>query len=622
MNDPTSFPVWQLNHLLGAISLPDERVRFCVWSPTSRQVSVHVLDGRDPIIMERTPGGYHCIVVAGVPVGARYLYQFDDGTPRPDPTSRYQPDGVHGPSEVVGRSFAWNDSAWSGVDRDSLVIYEMHIGAFTEAGTFRSAVDRLDELVELGVTAIELMPLADCAGRWNWGYDGVCLFAPNRNYGTPNDLRRLVDAAHTRGLAVVLDVVYNHLGPEGNYLGESGPYLSNHHSTVWGAAPNFDDATHAHELRRFFIANAIYWFDEYHIDGIRVDAIHCMKDESEIHVVREMAEACQAWSRESNRSPLLIAESNVYDPEMLAPIEKGGIGFDAEWCDDFLHSVFAVVRPDEHLCHRQYEPATDLDQTLRVGYVFEGTLRDERGRCAPTERVDTAGLIYSIQHHDFIGNHPLGKRLHQLTSRNTQRAAAALLLMSPAIPMLFMGEEFACERPFQFFVDFSDQPLRNAVIEGRKREYPQHDWSGGVLPTDRDAFELSKIGKAEEGDDSMRRWYRSLIRLRRQLVVDGLLDNVNYSCRNAKRSGLFSLSYQTSDCCVLVAVRLSELPCDESQIDLRSSEIEIPDSLSLRLDSRSGESSATSLLPNHAKIFSNRKIPAFENPEVVDSSLP
>ena len=607
MNDPTSFPVWQLHDSLGAIPLPCGRVRFCVWSPTSQQVLVHVLDGRDPVIMQTRPAGYHCIEVSDVPVGAHYLYQFDDGTPRPDPASRYQPNGVHGPSEVVERSFAWNDSEWSGVARESLVIYEMHVGAFTEEGTFRSAVDRLDELVDLGVTAIELMPLADCAGRWNWGYDGVCLFAPNRNYGTPDDLRRLVDAAHARGLAVVLDVVYNHLGPEGNYLGESGPYLSKHHSTVWGAAPNFDDHAYGRELRRFFIANAIYWFDEYHIDGIRVDAIHCMKDESEIHVVREMAEACHAWSRESNRSPLLIAESNVYDPEMLTPIAEGGIGFDAEWCDDFLHSVFAVVRPGEHLCHRQYAPATDLDQTLRIGYIFEGTLRDELGRRTPAARIDTSGLIYSIQHHDFIGNHPLGKRLHQLTSLNTQRAAAALLLMSPAIPMLFMGEEFACERPFQFFVDFSDQHLRDAVVEGRKREYPQHDWSGGVLPTDRDAFQLSKIGSAEEGDGSMRDWYRSLIQLRRHLVGDGLLDNANYSCRNALATGLFTLKYQASDCCVCVAARLAEVPCEESEVDLRTSEIEFPDDLVLRLDSRPGETLGASLLPNHAKVFIDSK---------------
>ena len=604
MNDPQSLPTHQLHRTLGATPISESRVRFCVWSPKADEVAICLRKRNELVVMKKQKGGYHIAEVDDVYVGDQYFYQFDGGAPRPDPASRYQPNGVHDASEVVGREFEWTDQNWKGVPKDSLVIYELHIGTFTEAGTFVSAIDRFDELVELGITAIELMPVADAAGRWNWGYDGVCLFAPNRNYGRPDDFRRLVDAAHGKGLAVFLDVVYNHLGPEGNYLGESGPYLSNHHTTPWGAAPNFDDQVHGTELRRFFIANAIHWFDEYHVDGLRVDAVHCMRDESETHVVTEMSEGVRQWSAESNRSSMLIAESNVYDPQMLVSLEEGGIGFDAEWCDDFLHSVFAIVRPGEHLCHRQYRPSTDLDQTLRKGYVYEGTIREERGRQNPETRVETKGLIYSIQHHDFIGNHPLGRRLHQLTSHDTQRAAATLLLLSPGIPMLFMGEEFACEQPFQFFVDFSDESLRTAVVEGRRREYPQHDWTGGVLPTDEAAFTGSKIGSSARGDKSMRDWYKSLIAVRGNWIANGLLGDQQISVDSRLEDGLFTLRYDGETSSALVAVRLTKVPTESTPIDLTSHPFGSGDQLGhLVLDSRSEYSNRYELMPNHAKVF-------------------
>ena len=507
-------------------------------------------------------------------------------------------DGVHGPSHVSSRPISRGPMANGPVFPAAIwIIYELHIGAFTDEGTFQAAVERLDELVELGITAIELMPVSDAAGRWNWGYDGVCLFAPNRNYGTPSGLRLLVDEAHRRGLAVILDVVYNHLGPEGNYLGQSGPYLSSKHTTVWGAAPNFDDQEHGRDLRRFFIANAVHWFDEYHIDGLRVDAIHCMKDESETHVVEEMSRAVKDWSLQSGRQALLIAESNVYDPNMLQSLDDGGIGFDGEWCDDFLHSLFAVVRPGEQLCHRSYESGSDLDQTLRFGYVYEGTLRQERGRQSPTQRVDTSGLIYSIQHHDFIGNHPLGKRLHQLTSPDTQRAAAALLILSPAIPMLFMGEEFSCEQPFQFFVDFEDDGLRQAVVQGRMREYPQHDWSGGVLPIDARAFSDSKIGAAGAGDLAMREWYTKLIQLRKQGKKDGWLSQANVTVQNDPSKGFFSLRYHLGELTITVAVRLTADESDDGPYEISGIAGD------LILDSRCSASERTHFLANHAKIF-------------------
>jgi maltooligosyltrehalose trehalohydrolase len=591
-----SLPSHELHRYLGARQVSDSRVQFCIWSPTVDCVRIHV-DGIDEsVVLSKQDSGYHVGEIDNVRLGDRYYCSFDGGPKRPDPASRYQPEGVHGPSQVVSRDFEWTDGEWQGVPRELLVIYELHLGAFTEAGTFLAAIARLDELLDLGVTAIELMPVADCAGRWNWGYDGVCLFAPNRNYGTPDDLRLLVDTAHSKGLAVILDVVYNHLGPEGNYLGESGPYLSSHHNTVWGAAPNFDDTNHGRELRRFFIANAVHWLDEYHFDGLRVDAIHCMLDESETHVVTEMSHAVSQWSAITQRPTTLIAETNVYDPDMLEPLCEGGSDFDGQWCDDFLHSVFAVVRPGEQLCHRQYMPGTDLEQTLQWGYIHEGTLRGERGRCKPTMPVDTRGLIYSIQHHDFVGNHPLGQRLHQLTSPETQRAASALLLLSPAIPMLFMGEEFCCDNPFQFFVDFGDQHLRDAVVKGRQREYPQHDWSGGILPTDAAAFHDSKIGSALNGDQVMRMWYKDLLSYRKRWINDGVLGQQQMTVDSCCADGLYIVRYLGSSELVTVAVRLSELP---SETGIR----EFVAGGQLLLDSCPNSSASNQLLPNHAKVF-------------------
>lgn len=607
MIDPASVPVAALHRLIGATPITKDRARFCVWAPTMQQVWVELADSKRRVVMERLESGYHLAEIDGVSPGDLYHYvpmgaNSGHGNARPDPASRFQPQGVHGPSMVVDHEYPWTDQDWNPVGRDELVIYELHLGTFTEEGTFSGAIARLDELVDLGVTAIEFMPLADAAGRWNWGYDGVHLFAPNRNYGTPDELRQLIDAAHGKGLSVFLDVVYNHLGPEGNYLGEFGPYLSERHHTVWGAAPNFDDPVYGTELRRFYIANAIHWLDAYHFDGLRLDAIHCMLDESEPHVVAQLSQSVRSWSAESGRRVVLIAESNVYDPEMLAPFDEGGMGFDAEWCDDFLHSVFAVAGTGEQLCHRQYQPGVDLDQTLRFGYVYEGTLRRQRGRRQPTERVETTGLVYSIQHHDFIGNHPVGRRLHQVTSLEFQRAAAALMILSPAIPMLFMGEEFACEHPFQFFVDFNDESLRQAVVEGRKREYPQHDWSAGTLPIDWNAFHGSKIGRADQGNSQMRTWYRQLLRMRRTWRAVGLLSDVNHSVESDPEIGLWCLRYQSENTLATVAVRLSGKDSSAGSVCLSRymNESQLGD---LVLDSHAPGSSTSELQVNHAKIF-------------------
>lgn len=600
--DFTEIPVTSLHRRLGAIPRNDGSTRFGVWAPEREQIEVELVDsGR--LVSMRKVGPFHVAVVDDAPAGTLYRYRIDGEVSRPDPASRFQPHGVHGPSQVCGTDFEWHDAGWRGVDRESWVIYELHVGTFTDEGTFVAAIGRLDELVELGINVIELMPVADSAGRWNWGYDGVGWFAPRRTFGTPDDLRRLVDAAHARGVAVVLDVVYNHFGPEGNYWGDFGSYLSDRHTTAWGPAPNFDDPVHGEGVKRFVVANAIHWYDEYHLDGLRVDAIHCMIDDSDPHVVRRLGEAVDAWSRETGRPAALIAESNVYDPEMLVPPGDGGMGFTAQWCDDFLHSVFATVRPGEQLTDREYHPGSDLARTLRAGFVHRGTCREPLRRVDDGDRVEMAGLVYSIQNHDFIGNHPLGKRFHQISSADTQRAAAALLILSPAIPMLFMGEEFACDRSFLFFVDFQDERLRRAVVEGRRAEYPQHDWSAGMHPTDPAAHEASRIGPSHHGDQAMRRWYRSLIAMRRRWLESGLLHGGDVDVRDDLEAGLFEIRYRRLAADggeAETGIVFARLAADESAA---ACPLEVPASAELVLDSRQRATPRTELLPNHAKVF-------------------
>ncbi len=607
-SDPATLPVTQLHRYLGATPLSDSLTRFCVWAPRHERLEIKNASSDMTHSLSKCESGYHMGSIDGFAAGDLYYVQIPNGPARPDPASRFQPQGVHGPSQIIDRQFAWTDSQWNGVRRDDLVIYELHIGALTEEGTFQSAIERLDELVELGITAIEVMPPNETAGRWNWGYDGVNLFAPRHSYGSPDDLRSLVDAAHAKGLAVIVDVVYNHFGPEGNYLGDFASYISRLHTTVWGAAPNLDQLPDATEMRRFLIANAIHWLDEYHIDGLRVDAIHCIRDNSEPHWVAELSDAVRRWGQRYGRHPLLIAESNVYDPEMTIPASDGGYDFDGAWCDCFLHSVFGVVRPGEQLSNRVYKP-TDLKRVLHQGYVFDGTIRRARQRRELEHRVDTHGLVYSIQNHDFIGNHPLGRRLHQLTSVATQRAAAALLILSPAIPMLFMGEEFCCEQPFGFFVDFSDEALRQGVVAGRRAEYPQHDWTHAALPIDPEAFTQSRIGPITEGDPATWDWYQSLIRLRKQMRSIGLLADRCLASHSDVERGLYVLRYEDQGEQVTVAVRLSPDPnaCDAVELDDVAGQI----LLDSRAETSPAETPDRSLLANHAKVFTTNRGDSF-----------
>ncbi|MGD9127389.1 MAG: malto-oligosyltrehalose trehalohydrolase [Planctomycetia bacterium] len=575
---------------LGATPVNFTKTFFRVWAPNQEEIHLHIEPEAGPLKknlrqkMTRDEAGYHTAVVDAVLPGDRYGYELDHGNVRPDPVSFYQPYGVHDRSMVVDHHmFPWQDHEWSGVAKRDLVIYELHVGTFSTAGTFDGVIERLGELRELGVTAIELMPVAQSAGRWNWGYDGVNLYAPRDTYGTPDDFKRLVDSAHEMGIAVILDVVYNHLGPEGNYLAEFGPYFSEKHATPWGPAFNLDDPDTSRPVRDYLIQNALYWLREYHLDGLRLDAIHLMLDESIPRLTHELAEAVAQMKKETDRTIHLIAETNVYDEDFLnkSDGEDGGCQqgenlFDACWCDDLMHATYSVVAPDLLMTHRPYRGPKDLAEVLEYGYIY-ANLEDKYTRVTPTERhrlrPDGSNrflptLIASLQTHDVIGNHPEGKRIHQLTSKEVQRAAAALILLYPTVPILFMGEEYATETCFPFFADFTDPFVRDQVNEGRQREYSHNDWTRSPLPCNPKTFHAAVMNETG-GDRQMFTWYQSLLSLRRRGLEEGWLAPENLTVETDLTRSLYMFHYREGETNRLtVAVRLTAARTDLPPLDL------------------------------------------------------
>lgn len=517
--------------------------------------------------MEPDGHGFFTLTAKEAQSGDRYQFLLDGHLARPDPCSRFQPEGVHGPSEIVDpASYRWMDGDWRGIPRQDLVVYEIHPGTFTEAGTYAAACDRLGHVLDLGATAVELLPLAQTPGRWNWGYDGVNLYAPNHNYGTPDDLRRFVDTCHHLGLAVILDVVYNHLGPEGNYWADYGAYFSSRHRTPWGPALNFDGPQNR-PVRDWIIQNAVYWLEEFHLDGLRLDAIHLMHDESQLHIRSEISAAVHEFAATRPYPIHLIAESNVHDQKLLDP-PPAGSGYDLLWNDEIPHALFSTALGQHHVHSRTYRGAPDLERTLRAGFVFEwhpGGREIVRTDACPN--ADLAAMLQGLQTHDQIGNHPLGLRLHQVASPELQQIGAALILLHPAVPMCFMGEEFAAPSPFCFFVDFGDPRVRQAVVEGRKRDYAHHNWSTFLSPLDEETYRRSKLAPVEHGLPTMLAWYRALIALRKELRSSGILLPERLEVQHEVTSDLFTLCYART---WRVIVNLgSQSVCLPENVDLR-----------------------------------------------------
>ena len=519
-SEPTG---WRLRR--GATVMP-AGTTFSVWAPAASSVVVHVesggLAGAHPLAHADGQRGVWEGSVPGVKAGDRYGYRLDDDDPLPDPVSRSQPDGVHGLSEVVDpASFEWTDEAWRGLPLADFVIYEVHIGTFTHDGTFDAAAARLPELVALGVTAIELMPVASFPGRRNWGYDGVGLYAPQVSYGGPEGLRRLVNTAHAVGLGVVLDVVYNHVGPEGNYLDRFGPYFTDIYRTPWGRAVNYDGPG-SDAVRRWAHDNALHWVSEFHIDALRLDAVQGIFDFGSLAFLEELSDEVHELGRRLHRKVQLMAESDLNDPRLVKPPDAGGFGLDAQWADDFHHTIHTTLTGERHGHYQDFAGVASVADVYREPFVYARRYAPHRDRVhgRSPEGVPRSRFIVAAQNHDQVGNRPNGERLASLVPADRQRLASALVLLSPYIPLLFMGEEYGETAPFLYFIDHGDAALVEAVRAGRKREFvaigslePQID------PQAEETFRRCRLdwAKRESAEGAqLLSLYRDLLALRRE----------------------------------------------------------------------------------------------------------
>jgi maltooligosyltrehalose trehalohydrolase len=480
------------------------------------------MDG-EQYAMESEPRGWWAATVEKARVGSRYGFLLDDNqNPLPDPRSARQPDGVHGLSEVVDHAaFRWTDEGWRPPTLGSSVIYELHVGTFTEEGTLDAAIGRLEYLRELGITHVSLMPLAAAEGERGWGYDGVALYAPLEAYGGPDAVKRFVDAAHQRGLSALIDVVYNHFGPSGNYTGSFGPYITDHHKTPWGGAVNFEDAGSA-EVREFFIENALMWLRDYHFDGLRIDAVHAFIDRSAIHFLEQLEEEVRRLGDQTGKDYAVIAESDLNDPRLMTAREAGGYGLDAQWSDDFHHALWTVLTGETTGYYQDFGSMADLAKAIREAFVYQGQYSRHRKRNhgRPIGALPADRFLGYIQNHDQVGNRAQGERLSHVVDMGRAKIAAVMVLLGPFVPMLFAGEEFAASTPFQYFTDFQEKELGRLVSEGRRREFLAFGWTPEEIPDPQapETFLRSKLRWEEAGQGihaEMLEWYRRLIKLRR-----------------------------------------------------------------------------------------------------------
>lgn len=495
---------------------------FSVWAPDAKSVDL-VLGERRFALEPLADGYWQADVAADTRRG--YRYSIDGSAAVPDPRSRWQPEGVHGASHVIAaESLKAVPLEFHARPLSDAIIYELHLGTFTPEGTYAAAQRKLPYLAELGVTHLELMPLATFPGRRGWGYDGVDLFAPFPAYGTPQELAGFVRACHSQGLAVLLDVVYNHLGPDGNYLAQYGPYFTDRYKTAWGAAINYD-GPQSDEVRRFVIDNALMWLTNYGFDGLRLDAVHAIFSFEAVHVLEELSIAVKALGKELGRPLVLIAESDLNDPRLIRAASRGGYGLDAHWVDDFHHAIHRYFTGETEGYYADFQGLQDVATALRDGYVYQGKYSVHRGRRhgRPPVGIEPQQLVVSAQNHDQIGNRAQGERLSMMLGVPQLKAIAALTLLAPFVPLLFQGEEWGAETPFLYFTDHQDPELGRRVVEGRSREFSAFRWQGAVPnPQEADTFERSKLNWSELSAPrhaELLAWYRKLISIRRDKIV-------------------------------------------------------------------------------------------------------
>ncbi|HEU5464131.1 MAG TPA: malto-oligosyltrehalose trehalohydrolase, partial [Candidatus Binatia bacterium] len=508
-------------------------IPFRVWAPQAQRVELDVAGSRQP--MTATDYGWWHAELALDQNCVDYAFVIDGGEPLPDPRSPWQPRGIHGASRVVDhKAFPWTDQRWQAGPLSAAIIYEIHVGTFTPQGTFAGVIDKLDYLVELGITHIELMPVAEFSGSRGWGYDGADLYAPHHAYGGPGELKHLVDACHGRGLAVILDVVYNHLGPAGNYLARFGPYFTERYATPWGQAINFDGPD-SDEVRRYICDNALMWLRDYHFDGLRLDAVHALIDTSATHLIEQLVCEVTELEAQSGRHLILIAESDLNDPKIVRSQEIGGYGIHAQWSDDFHHALHTVLTGERDGYYADFGSLADLAKAIERVFVHDGSYsafrRRRHGR--PPKGILGQSFLGYLQNHDQVGNRAKGERSSHLLSLGRLKIAAALVLSAPFIPMFFQGEEWAASSPFLYFTNHEDAELGRLVTEGRRREFAAFSAHSDDVPDPQalETFERSKLvwnecSRAPHAE--MLDWHRRLIRLRHEFAAlsDGRLDRV------------------------------------------------------------------------------------------------
>ncbi len=508
----------------GALYDPNSNTTtFRVWAPVAEKVQLVLDEGDRRRHAEMSPVGegyYQSVTNAGP--GTRYMYQVDDEPPRPDPGSRSQPDGVHSASAVVDPVFKWTDHKWSGIPLEEYVIYEMHVGTFTTEGTFESAISELSRLKKLGITAVEVMPIAQFPGDRNWGYDGVYMYAAQHSYGGLTGFQKFVNAAHELGLAVVLDVVYNHFGPEGNYLSCFGPYFIEKYRTPWGSGINFDSA-HSDGVRDFFIGNAVFWIQDCHVDALRLDAVHAIIDTSAYPFLQQLTAAVHSLGRARHRRVHVMGENDRNDPKFTISTDLGGLGADTQWSDDFHHALHGVLTGERHGYYKDFGLVSQLAKAFTDGFVYDGCYSPHRQRHhgADSRHQDGIRFIVCSQNHDQVGNRPMGERLRSLLSFERTKLAAALPLCSPYIPLIFMGEESGAESPFLYFVSHGDADLIEAVRQGRKKEFREFFARGEAPdPQSESTFNQSKL-VPDQGNrgKAITRLYKDLIQLRKKIIA-------------------------------------------------------------------------------------------------------
>ena len=470
-----------MNYLPVGTRIKDNICSFTVWAPFKKKVEVLLEDTGIRYPMIQLDYGYWKTDLPDVQEGTRYSFILDEEKKFPDPASRQQPQGVHGPSSVVGDSFPWTDQLWTGLSLGEMIIYELHVGTFTSTSDFEGVLAKLPYLKELGMNAIELMPLSQFPGERNWGYDGVFPFAVHDSYGGPDGLKRLVNTAHNSGVAVILDVVYNHQGPEGNYLDAYGPYFTDKYKTGWGKATNFDDAW-CDGVRNFYWQNALMWLDEFHVDGLRLDAVHAIWDFSARHFIEELSDRVRTLEKQSGRKKILVAEFDLNNPRYILSRDKGGYALDGQWIDEFHHALHSLLTGEVDGYYEDFGKTEHLERSLKNSYVYTGQYSVHRKKLFGKLPLGTSydQFVVFAQNHDQVGNRMMGDRLSTLVSTESLKLAAATNILSPHVPMLFMGEEYGEKKPFQYFISHSDQGLVEMVRKGRKEEFSYFKWQGEV----------------------------------------------------------------------------------------------------------------------------------------------